>query len=167
MANPDHDELVLRGVRWLQNTVGCGVVFAEINTALPIIPDVIGWKREMSTLVECKTTRSDFLKDKKKVLHLSPDDYPGQRRFYLAPPGLLKVSDLPPGWGLLECYPTRIVVVKDQLDPLLINRRRQAAELPILLSACRRFTLGVEFYPAKGRFKPALVKHPERKRKAG
>lgn len=26
MANPDHDELVLRGVRWLQNTVGCGGV---------------------------------------------------------------------------------------------------------------------------------------------
>ena len=64
-----HDQLVARAKHWLLNTYGCGFAFAELTacTNSGEIPDAIGFKYGHSILVECKTSRSDFLSDKKKT----------------------------------------------------------------------------------------------------
>lgn len=105
-----HDELVNRAEKWLK-TYGCGVVFRD--EFRPITsnreqPDAIGWVVNTSILVECKATRSDFLKDKKKLFRKNPEQGMGDWRFFMCPPGLIKVEDLPSGWGLLYVYPKSV-----------------------------------------------------------
>lgn len=163
-----HDQLVQRAVRWLRATRGCGVVYAELVCANPagIIPDAIGWRAAgWSILVECKVSRSDFLADRKKVIHLSPDHCPGQERWYLTPPGLVRVDELPAGWHLAEAHATTVRTFTPlrggTIDGGVFNRDRQVAELPFLLSAARRHALGVEFYPARGRFKTLAAQAAE------
>lgn len=66
-------------------------------------PDVIGWVGlGYSWLIEVKVSRADFLKDKKKFQRLYPEKGMGDERYYLAPAGLIKLSELPDRWGLLE-----------------------------------------------------------------
>lgn len=102
----NHAELVTRAERWLRNTLHCGVVLAELvaYTNTGETPDAIGWVWNQSILVECKTSRSDFFADQKK-----PSRHPRARalgcwRFYLTPPGLISVDEIPEGWGLYGVY---------------------------------------------------------------
>ena len=53
-------------------------------------------------MVECKITRDDFLADRDKPFRQKPARGVGSERFYLTPPVLIKLEELPPGWGLLE-----------------------------------------------------------------
>ena len=99
-----HADLVNAAYKWVLNRAHCGVAFREFNTANTTgeIPDVIGFGSSgHSVLVECKTSRSDFFKDKNKRFRAIPSDGMGSQRFYCCPTGLLKVEDLPEGWGLL------------------------------------------------------------------
>jgi hypothetical protein len=78
------------------------VVLYEFATAADENPDVIGFAPEAgSVLIECKLTRSDFLRDATKVVRKNPRAGMGQRRFYLCPPNVIQVRNLPPKWGLL------------------------------------------------------------------
>ena len=100
-----HAQLVERAVRWLR-AYRCGVVLSEQACVSGEMPDAIGWKRAChSVLVECKVTRADFLADRAKPFRLKPEKAVGSERFYLTPPGLVKVEELPAGWGLLEASP--------------------------------------------------------------
>jgi len=56
-----HKELVEIG-----NWSRCDIVVTELATWVSETPDVIGWKGGASTLIECKTNRQDFLRDKHK-----------------------------------------------------------------------------------------------------
>ena len=95
-----HSTLVAIGVRWLSRQ--CSVVLYEFATAADENPDVIGWGAGASSvLIECKLNRSDFLRDAEKGVRKNPRAGMGQRRFYLCPPDLIQVKDLPPKWGLL------------------------------------------------------------------
>jgi len=64
-----HQELCARALRWLSGTRRCKPVFANIASCTEI-PDAIGWsscyKFDGSTVIECKTSRTDFYKDDKK-----------------------------------------------------------------------------------------------------
>ena len=51
-------------------------------------------------MIEVKVSRSDFFADKKKPERKAGGV--GTYRFYLAPAGLIAVTDLPESWGLLE-----------------------------------------------------------------
>lgn len=107
-----HAELVTRAVAWLRGSVGCSVVISETPSGMTIeIPDAIGWRRMgcESHLVECKTSRSDFKADRKK---LSAQFGMGDYRYYLVPPKLVEPSELPEFWGLAYCYPSKIVRIK-------------------------------------------------------
>lgn len=76
-------------------------------------PDVLGWKSGgQSTLIECKTSRSDFLADQKKRPRQSTRIGLGERRYYMAPRGVLNLSEIPQDWGLLEIYggPKRVCI---------------------------------------------------------
>jgi len=94
-----HKQLVDIAAKWLKNR--CSVVFSEFATYGNESPDVIGWKSGCSTMIECKTSRSDFLRDAKKLTRRNPDYGMGQHRYYLCIAGIIEIDDLPPGWGLL------------------------------------------------------------------
>jgi hypothetical protein len=95
-----HNELVERSRRWLSSK-GYPIVVTEI-ACVGEEPDALGFKNGYSTLIECKASRSDFLSDKKKVWRQIPEKALGYYRYYCAPKGLIAVSELPEGWGLLE-----------------------------------------------------------------
>ena len=126
-----HHELVERGARWLRNTKRCRVVLMEIVTSVSETPDVIGWKGALTTLVECKTSRSDFLRDKHKSFRINRDKGMGFRRYYLTPPGLLTLEDLPEMWGLIEAN-TRCIRVRRQSSQF--RNRNTRAEVILLQS---------------------------------
>src|ERR1700741_4375045 len=94
-----HALLVRNAVEWLRR-YRCGVVLSEQACASGETPDAIGWKRAChSVVVECKVTRSDFLADRTKPFRQKPEMGVGSERFYLVPRGLVKLEEVPPGWG--------------------------------------------------------------------
>ena len=94
-----HSTLVALGVRWLSRK--CSVALYEFATEADENPDVIGWGASGSILLECKLTRTDFLRDAKKTVRKNPRAGMGHRRYYLCPAQVIQVKDLPPKWGLL------------------------------------------------------------------
>ncbi len=142
-----HAELVERAERWLLKTCGCGFAFAELCAATNTgeIPDAIGWKSGISILVECKSTRSDFLADKRKRFRKQPDQGMGKYRYYLTVPGMINPEDLPESWGLLYCHPKKIerVVspVKGNIFSPGVFVANESAEIQLMASALRRIHL--------------------------
>lgn len=148
-----HAQLVERAVRWLQNTAKCSVVLAECGAnSLGEIPDAIGWDFwGESILVECKVSRADFCADKRKGQPYRPGaSLPvvsrsrgaGNQRYYMAPKGLLKPSDMPEGYGLLEVS-GRIVKMTLKANPIAPRRRVATndpvfCELRLLVAEMRR-----------------------------
>ena len=138
-----HAQLVERAVRWLRS-YRCGVVLSEQACVSGEMPDAIGWKRaNHSVLVECKVTRSDFLADRAKPFRQKPQQGVGCERFYLTPPALVKIEELPAGWGLLELRRGRIEVAQ----PSAKNLRTAAGlryEMNLLLASLRRVEVRIE-----------------------
>lgn len=116
-----HSDLVERAARWLRNSATynndyggreyvqrtkCSVVLTELVCTISEVPDAIGWINGglSSIMIECKTSRSDFLADKKKVFRLHPHMGVGNFRYYLCEPGIIKVDSLPEKWGLLNVH---------------------------------------------------------------
>jgi hypothetical protein len=87
----------------------CDVVLPEFFSWNAELPDVIGFKRNHSDLVECKVSRADFLKDKKKHFRMFPEQGMGDYRYYCCPRGMISKDELPDGWGLLYLYPSGLV----------------------------------------------------------
>lgn len=105
-----HDDLCLLAEKFLKNN-GFNVVFHDkfkAFTAHGEQPDCIGFRSGTSCLIECKTSRSDFLADRKKRFRVDPEKGMGDWRFMLTPKGLIKVDELPAGWGLLETDGNRV-----------------------------------------------------------
>lgn len=130
-----HAALVAEAARWLQKNHA--VVITEIASSILEQPDAIGWKGSggMSTLVECKTSRADFMADRKKYFRLNPEHGMGFRRYFLTTPGLVSVEELPPKWGLLELEGSKVCVRKEAERFHASNSRH---EVCIMLSALRR-----------------------------
>jgi hypothetical protein len=138
-----HGQLVERAVLWLR-WYHCGVVLSEQACVSGEMPDAIGWKQAcQSVLVECKVTRADFMADRAKPFRLKPDKGVGSERFYLTPPGLVRVEELPPGWGLLELRRGRVETVQVSAKNL-----RSATgfryEMNLLLASLRRVEVRIE-----------------------
>jgi len=138
-----HAQLVEKAVQWLRG-YGCGVVLSEQACSSGEMPDAIGWKRAcQSVLVECKISRADFLADRTKTFRCKPELGMGCERYYLVPAGLLAVTELPAGWGLLEDGKRRITVHR----PSVRNFRRAAGfkyEMNLLLASLRRVEVRIE-----------------------
>lgn len=141
---PTHKELVVRAERWLRGTRGCSVVLTELVTHVGEIPDAIGWKGHVSTLIECKTSKADFFRDALKTSRKA-DHNMGQNCYYMTRPGLLSLSDLPPYWGLLEVGPRSVRILKKAHTRPIKNESdfacayiRQFHEIAMLVSALRR-----------------------------
>ena len=144
MTHPmTHAQLVERAVRWLR-VYRCGVVLSEQACVSGEMPDAIGWKRAShSVLVECKVTRADFLVDRDKPFRLKPEQGVGCERFYLTPPALVKVEELPAGWGLLEYRRGRIDVLRVSAKNLR-TAKGFGFEMNLLLASLRRVEVRIE-----------------------
>ena len=82
------------------------VVLPEFFCHNSELPDVIAFTSRYSTVIECKVSRSDFLKDKNKPFRINANQGMGDYRYYCAPKGLIKPEELPYGWGLIEILPS-------------------------------------------------------------
>src|ERR1700722_15654858 len=129
-----HSTLVAMGVRWLSRQ--CSVVLYEFATPADENPDVIGWVAGAgSVLIECKLSRSDFLKDAAKSVRKNPRLAMGHRRYYLCPPEVIQVKDLPPKWGLLWVTKGQVIVKRDARGHA---ERNLTAEVRFLSAMLRR-----------------------------
>jgi hypothetical protein len=140
-----HSELCDRALRWLRGTRHCQPVFNNVASCSEI-PDAIGWsssyKHRGSTVVECKSSRSDFYADKKKRIAwrdprfnflysgrrmsqeqataggYTKEEYSlmGDYRFYLCLPGVVvpeMLGEHAPNHGLLWLEGSRVRIVHD------------------------------------------------------
>lgn len=69
------------------------------------LTDVWGTTGDSSVIIEVKTSRSDFLADKRKYARSQVakelDHQIGNYRYYLCPDGVITEDELPENWGLL------------------------------------------------------------------
>jgi len=138
-----HSTLVAIGVRWLSRQ--CSVVLYEFSTAVDEIPDVIGWAPAAdSVLIECKLSRSDFLRDATKTVRRNPRAGMGHRRYYLCPPDVIQAGDLPPKWGLLWTARSQVIVKREARGH---PERNLAAEVRFLSSMLRRAQIRIGTRP--------------------
>ena len=110
-ARKRHADLCGIAVKWLKRPhssggPGCLVAVSEVAGGWTgEIPDAIGfclsWGLTGATVIEVKVTRSDFLADRRKP-HRQDGKGMGSWRYYMAPEGLIRVDELPAGWGLIE-----------------------------------------------------------------
>lgn len=106
----NHSDLCKLALSWLKRPNsrkghGCAVALSECRTGWDgEIPDAIGFRttapQSGSVLIEVKTSRADFLADKDKPHRQSGGV--GDWRYYMAPEGVLQLSDMPERWGLIE-----------------------------------------------------------------
>lgn len=131
-----HDDLVTIAKKWLIKARKCTIVLTETQAQSGETPDAIGWRGQLSILIECKTSLADFRRDLGKWYRNSGPGI-GQKRYFLAPKGIIPVNELPPNWGLLEVAGNK-VVTKKKVDLLYIDERVSSAEVPMLVAALRR-----------------------------
>jgi hypothetical protein len=138
-----HAKLVSMAVQWLRR-YRCGVVLSEQACVSGEMPDAIGWKKAChSVLVESKVSRADFLADRAKAFRRNPENGVGCERYYLAARGLIRVEELPAGWGLLEVCGRELERVK----PSAKNLRSAIGfqnEMNLLLASLRRVEIRIE-----------------------
>lgn len=109
MPGDVHMQLVALGERWLKRQ-GFAVVATELVTrGTPEQADAIGFRSNCSAVIEAKASRADFLADSQKPHRVAGGL--GVYRFYLCPEGVIRVDDLPAGWGLLHAVGRSVVEV--------------------------------------------------------
>jgi len=112
------------------------VVLPEFFCHNSELPDVIAFTTRDSTVIECKVSRSDFLKDKNKPFRINANQGMGDYRFYCAPKGLIKQEELPRGWGLIEILPNG--KMRKLVDSWLVHKKNIDAEHYLLFYYARR-----------------------------
>lgn len=133
-----HAELISRAEKWLLNSKRCGFCLTELVTysVSGEIPDIIGWQGTQSHLIECKTSKADFYRDRKKIFRQLSYLGVGVYRYFMSEPGVIDQKSLPSRWGLLYVYPKQIRII---LVPTAFDTKEVAlAEKPLLCSALRR-----------------------------
>lgn len=147
-SNPHH-ELCLIAEKFLRSQ-NFGVVFRDGFNAVTENgerPDAIGFRSSASCLIEVKVSRNDFLGDKKKKFRKNPALGIGDWRFYLCPPGLIGVEDLPDGWGLLYVVEGKIKKIHGWppntkwSEAPFADKSNKKAERDIMYSALRRMEI--------------------------
>lgn len=112
------------------------VVLPEFFSHNSELPDVIAFTSRDSTVIECKVSRSDFLRDKTKPFRINANQGMGDYRYYCAPKGLIKLEELPRGWGLIEILPNG--KMRKCVDSWLVHKKNIDAELYLLFYYARR-----------------------------
>lgn len=149
-----HKELVDKAFQHLQFTDKHTVVFKERVGSTSENPDVIGFLHGgFTTLIECKSSRADFLVDKKKLFRKRPETGMGHKRYFAAPMGLLDSAEMPDGWGLLEVgeIPPRhqYRTIEQTKESEVFYERNVQAELSYLISSIRRLNISMAVFIEK------------------
>ena len=144
-TNSLHYELCCLGAKFLKSRKNAEpwetpnkYVAVELVTLTAENPDIWATNGYHTTLVEVKTSHSDFLADQKKwsrskAAELS-DKQLGNYRYYLCPEGVIDESEIPDKWGLLVYDGKKIVKVKNAT----YQKSSTDAELRVLTSIMRR-----------------------------
>lgn len=104
------------------------------------LPDAFGMSENMTCLIECKATRSDFLADRKKEFRIHPEKGIGRQRIYLVNKGICTPDELPDGWQLIEAIDDHTVVTefgdlsKHWLDRYMFEKRNIGEEYRLMCS---------------------------------
>lgn len=114
-----HSNLVEIAYRWMLKNGGMTIAFKELKSMTEEIPDVVGFNSWESMVIECKVSRADFLKDKKKP-HRAKGM--GKWRFFICPDGLIRTEELPEKWGL--------IYVKDGRARIEYDCRKKYVQVP-------------------------------------
>lgn len=153
-----HAEIVAVAAMWLRSK-GCSVVITEMASQAGETPDALGWRAaSRSILIECKASRADFLRDKKKFFRREGYGM-GYSRYYMAPAKIIHPDEIPPGWGLLEVHRSSIHTMR-RSEPF--PDADLSGEIKILISALRRVGqdpppgLSVRFYKYKTKNRATL-----------
>jgi hypothetical protein len=110
MPSPLHELQSEAAARWLRKN-GFPVVAVNVFAlGSRERVDAIGWRHSASVLIESKVSRSDFHCDRNKPERHSGGV--GLYRFYITPPNLVSVSELPAGWGLLYFDGKKVTEIK-------------------------------------------------------
>lgn len=147
-----HDELCLMAESFLKRN-GYGVVFNDRFRAFTKHgeqPDAIGFRSGVSCLIECKTSRADFLADRKKRFRRDPTIGMGDWRFMMVPKGMIRVDELPEGWGLLEVSKGRVYKTHGWPPNTIIHTSKpfkgcRDSEIAMMYSALRRMVVRNHF----------------------
>jgi len=107
-----HPELVKLASGW---AISRHLIVISERGAINEIPDVVGINYSYTTLIECKVSRADFLRDKHKITRRDGEYCIGNYRIYCVPKGLLTEDDIPETWGLLEVYPSGFLKLRTNL----------------------------------------------------
>lgn len=135
-----HYRLCCEGAKWMrkQEWSTYHTVAVELCTVNVENPDVWGTTGFKSMLIEVKTSRADFLKDKKKIFRTDDEEYRkyalGNKRYYLVPKGMVTIEELPTHWGLLEWDGSGISKIKEADEVTCENM----GEVAMLCSIMRR-----------------------------
>lgn len=109
MPSIDHESQNKQALQWLKKQ-GFSVRSSNIQSiGSRERVDVIGFRNQVSCLIESKVSRSDFLADRKKPERNGIRVGVGLYRFYICPEGLLKPEDIPDNWGLLYSDGKKVV----------------------------------------------------------
>lgn len=131
-----HDELVVVARSFLKRR-GCFHVISSVAIA-PEIPDAMGWswswKNPGSIVVECKVSRSDWLRDKHKTCCRKRSDRfgigkMGDYRYFMVPRGLIAFDDVKdhfPDHGLIEVFGGRCKITKESAHRLDANKHAES-----------------------------------------
>ena len=113
-------------------------IAVEIVSLTAENPDIWATNGYQTTLVEVKTSHSDFIADKKKWCRSSAaeiaDKQLGNYRYYLCPEGIINIDEVPEKWGLLVYDGKKIRKVKNAI----YQKSSTDGELTILCSIMRR-----------------------------
>ncbi len=138
-----HDLLCEKAAQRLKSKYH-NVLLAEPKNIVTLeIPDVIGWKNDgTSTVVECKISLADFLRDKKKMFRRCMSLGMGDYRIYFCQAGLIHVDDVHESWGLWWLYPSGRILAKKKPKRMEPNKFE---ELKLTLWALREGGRGLEW----------------------
>ena len=139
-----HEELVDKAAKWLKRhpdnmfVPNCPIIAKELVTMNTTgeIPDIMGWNYCTSVKIEVKTSKADFLRDKKKR-YLNYGKGMGEFKYYCCPIGVLSIHDIPDGWGLLCVNNKGKVIHAKKAEKQETNHDSERA---MLLSMIRRLT---------------------------
>lgn len=100
-------------------------------------PDVIFFRNDgVTDLVEVKVSRTDFLRDKKKLFRAEPEMGMGRYRYYACPEHLIEAGDLPDNWGLIWIPEKGKPYFKVKSAKFEVNYRRERDLLFSLMKRC-------------------------------
>lgn len=139
-----HAQLVSLAARWLHTRRNHPIVLSDVRCNMVAEqPDVLGWTNNgVSTLIECKISRADFLRDETKSHRRTPDRGMGYVRWYATPRGILSKDDLPEGWGLVEMFGDGWSRARIVHTGRPFRARNEKDERTMLVQALRRATEG-------------------------